>query len=83
MNDIEALNEEMKKEIDNSPALQMLFLRIKNIDNLLETRTCNCGKVVFASEYYVIYKDTGAGVCNECWLKHYYPYTPEFQGRGS
>ena len=85
MNDIEAQNEEMKKEIENSPALKMAFIRIKALNNFIEEnlqlKTCHCGKVVLASEYYVIYPTSGEGVCNECWLKHYYPYTKEFQRR--
>lgn len=76
------LMSEIDIEIKRSEALSFLWHEIQKLKKTTEMKTCHCGKRVFATEYYIIYEETGEGVCNECWLKHYYPFTKEFAGRG-
>ena len=56
--------------------------QIQQLQQLLSTKTCQCGKTVLASEFIVIHKDTGTGVCNWCYMHQYLPYIKEFSRTG-
>lgn len=51
------------------------------VEKQLQTKVCQCGKTVLASEFVVIYPDNpenAQGVCNWCYMHQYLPYTKPF-----
>jgi len=53
--------------------------QIQQLQQQTPTKTCDqCKKTVSASEFNVIYEESGGGVCNWCYMYQYLPYTKEF-----
>lgn len=89
MNDIEEMNKQMDKELENSPALKMAFIQIRDLDNRVKKleakRVCGqCGAMVDRNEWHLIYasteKEKESGVCEECWQTHYVPFMHSTSG---
>ena len=66
-------------EIKNSPALSYIWHEMeqleKRITELEGKKVCGqCGNKVPLSKWHLAYKESGEGVCEECWQKDYVPY---------